>query len=90
MGGAAGRGPRAHPQVAPDRILQMGTLDAAAALGCDAEVGSLEPGKRADLALVSIQSPAVRRTRTSHSSTRRQRYAGTMCGGGFADQRRQQ
>ncbi len=53
---------RTHPQVAPDRILRMGTLDAAAALGCDDEVGSLEPGKRADLALVRIQPSAASRS----------------------------
>ncbi len=45
---------RAHPQVTPAQILRMGTLDAAMALGCQDEVGSLEPGKRADLLIMRI------------------------------------
>jgi cytosine/adenosine deaminase-related metal-dependent hydrolase len=48
---------RVHPAVAPARILRMGTLDAAVALGCQDEVGSLEPGKRADLVLIRIDHP---------------------------------
>lgn len=39
---------RAFPQIPPERILQLGTLDGARALGLAAEVGSLAPGKRAD------------------------------------------
>jgi cytosine/adenosine deaminase-related metal-dependent hydrolase len=34
--------------------LELGTLGGASALGLDAEVGSLTPGKRADLAVVSL------------------------------------
>ena len=34
--------------------LQLATLDAARALRLDAQVGTLEPGKRADLAVVSL------------------------------------
>ena len=34
--------------------LELGTLGSARALGLDAEVGSLVPGKRADLAVVSL------------------------------------
>lgn len=43
-----------HPAVGGDRILQMGTLDGAKALGWDQHVGSLEPGKQADLAIVAL------------------------------------
>jgi len=36
------------------RAVELATLGGARALGLDAEVGSLEPGKRADLAVVSL------------------------------------
>jgi cytosine/adenosine deaminase-related metal-dependent hydrolase len=38
--------------------LELGTLGSARALGLDAEVGSLVPGKRADLAVVSLADSA--------------------------------
>jgi cytosine/adenosine deaminase-related metal-dependent hydrolase len=34
------------------RVLQMGTIDGARALGIDANIGSLTPGKRADLIMI--------------------------------------
>lgn len=43
-----------HPDIAPERVLRMGTLDAASALGCDHALGSLVPGKRAELAIVDM------------------------------------
>ena len=45
---------RRHPAVAGEAILRMATLAGASALGCDAEVGTLEPGKSADLAVVAL------------------------------------
>lgn len=45
---------RQHPDVPPAAILGMATLDAAHALGLDQDLGSLEPGKRADLTLVEL------------------------------------
>jgi 5-methylthioadenosine/S-adenosylhomocysteine deaminase len=40
------------------RALELGTLGSARALGLEAEIGSLAPGKRADLAIVSLtESP---------------------------------
>lgn len=36
--------------------LELATLDSARALGLDAEIGSLAPGKRADLAVVSLEA----------------------------------
>jgi cytosine/adenosine deaminase-related metal-dependent hydrolase len=38
----------------PAEVLELGTLGGAAALGLDAEIGSLAPGKRADLTVVSL------------------------------------
>ncbi len=43
-----------HPDVDRQVVLQLGTLRAAAVLGRDHEVGSLEPGKLADLAVVAL------------------------------------
>jgi cytosine/adenosine deaminase-related metal-dependent hydrolase len=43
-----------------ERVLELATLGSAAALGLDDELGSLQPGKQADLAVVSLAgSPYV-------------------------------
>ncbi len=39
-------------------MLETATLGGAKALGLDAETGSLEPGKQADLAVISLSNPA--------------------------------
>lgn len=41
----------------PERVLEMATVNAARALGMEAEIGSLEPGKRADLVLFDMRGP---------------------------------
>jgi aminodeoxyfutalosine deaminase len=43
-----------HPRVPPPEVLRLGTLHAAAALGYDRDCGSIELGKRADLAVVAL------------------------------------
>jgi 5-methylthioadenosine/S-adenosylhomocysteine deaminase len=49
----------ARPDVLSAReALELGTLGSARALGLDGEIGSLVPGKRADLAVVSLEGSA--------------------------------
>ena len=44
----------AHHAISPATVLEMGTINGAKALGLGEEVGSLEPGKFADLAVVQV------------------------------------
>jgi aminodeoxyfutalosine deaminase len=50
---------RQFPKVAPEIVLQMGTLAGAKALDSEPEIGSLVSGKLANLAIVPISSRAV-------------------------------
>jgi cytosine/adenosine deaminase-related metal-dependent hydrolase len=43
--------------VTAERALELATIDAARAIGRGAELGSLEPGKRADVALIDLEYP---------------------------------
>ncbi|MEX0676216.1 MAG: amidohydrolase family protein [Pirellulales bacterium] len=49
-----------HPQVDPATVLRLGTIGGAAALALDDRMGTLEPGKAANLAIVALgdDSPA--------------------------------
>jgi 5-methylthioadenosine/S-adenosylhomocysteine deaminase len=50
------RDPRVLP---PGKVLEMATIDAARAMGLDSELGSLEPGKRADIIVVDAYKPHI-------------------------------
>jgi cytosine/adenosine deaminase-related metal-dependent hydrolase len=41
----------------PGKLIEMITIDAAKALGWDDEIGSLEAGKKADVAIVNLRQP---------------------------------
>jgi cytosine/adenosine deaminase-related metal-dependent hydrolase len=47
---------QAFPAIDPQMVLRLGTLAGAEALGRDAEVGSITPGKRANLIAIPIDS----------------------------------
>ena len=42
-----------------EKLLEMITIDAAAALGLDDRIGSLEPGKQADVITINYQTPRL-------------------------------
>jgi cytosine/adenosine deaminase-related metal-dependent hydrolase len=48
-----------HRGASPERVLQMATLDAAAAFGWEADRGSLTPGKRADMVALPLSHSAA-------------------------------
>jgi 5-methylthioadenosine/S-adenosylhomocysteine deaminase len=41
----------------PERCIEMATINSARALGLDSEIGSLEPGKLADIAVFDLDTP---------------------------------
>jgi cytosine/adenosine deaminase-related metal-dependent hydrolase len=58
-------GPRAMPA---SQVLRMATLGGARALGLDQEIGSLEPGKKADIIAVDLTSAHVVPTADPYSA----------------------
>jgi 5-methylthioadenosine/S-adenosylhomocysteine deaminase len=42
-----------------EATIEMATINAAKALGLDGEIGSIEPGKRADIAVFDVDKPYV-------------------------------
>ena len=57
-----GRGRQTEGGVSPSPqdVLDMVTRSAAASVAAEAEIGSIEPGKQADLALIDLATPAMR------------------------------
>jgi cytosine/adenosine deaminase-related metal-dependent hydrolase len=49
----------AHPEVAPEAIVQMATRNGARALGWQGRAGELSPGSRADLAAIAFSGEAA-------------------------------
>jgi 5-methylthioadenosine/S-adenosylhomocysteine deaminase len=46
-------------RISPERAIEMATINAARALGLERELGSLEAGKRADIAVFDLDKPYV-------------------------------
>ena len=54
--------------ISAQEVLRAATLGGAEALGLDDQIGSLEPGKQADIALISLQRPAQRPLNDIHTA----------------------
>ncbi|HNQ15304.1 MAG TPA: amidohydrolase family protein, partial [Pyrinomonadaceae bacterium] len=56
------------PFVQPQRLIETATLGGARALGLESEIGSLEPGKQADLIVVGLGRVAQQPVHDVHST----------------------
>jgi 5-methylthioadenosine/S-adenosylhomocysteine deaminase len=55
------KGVNRNPTLLPaEQVLRMATIDGAKALSWDNEIGSIEPGKKADLAILNFKKPHLR------------------------------
>ena len=68
---------RTFPNFEPAELLALGTLNGARALGLDGEIGTLTPGKSADMAVVALNSAAGKLFAPETEVT------ATMCGGAW-------
>ncbi|WP_339910831.1 amidohydrolase family protein [Symmachiella dynata] len=66
---------RTFPEVDPVELLALGTINGARALGLDGEIGTLRPGKSADMAVVALNEAAGELFAPETEVT------ATMCGG---------
>jgi len=69
-----------HPQVSPDRLLRMATMDGAEALGLASEVGQLSVGWRANLAVVAADFSTLKDVPAAICASQSQ-VVGVMVGG---------
>jgi 5-methylthioadenosine/S-adenosylhomocysteine deaminase len=64
-----------RPQVTTPELAEMATLGGARALGMEDEIGTLEPGKLADLTALSLDDPAMNGCEDPHDAL-------VLCGSG--------
>ncbi|MBE3010251.1 amidohydrolase family protein [Microbispora sp. NEAU-D428] len=56
---AAGRAGQAAPELTASDVLRMATIEGATAIGMDRRIGSLRPGKQADIVILDAGAPGL-------------------------------